>query len=109
MKHFWKYIKHEVTDFDGVAPLRVNGKLVTDPKLEAEAPNKQFQSVFTQENEFHPNPTSPQLASMDKITFTEAGVLNLLKNLNLAKASGPHNTSLRALKELSDVIANPLT
>ena len=40
---FWKFIKHKATDFDGVAPLKVDGKLVTDPRLKAEALNNQFQ------------------------------------------------------------------
>jgi len=67
MKRFWKFIKHKATDFDGVAPLKVDGKLVSDPKLKAEALNSQFQSVFTRETDLHPTPTSLQLPSMDKI------------------------------------------
>jgi len=101
---YWKFMKHKATDFDGVALLKVDGKLVTDPKLKAEALNSQFQSVVTRETYFHPTPTSPQLPSMDKINVTEAAVLKLLKNMNPGKVSGPDNTSPRVLK-----FAYPLT
>ena len=47
MKKFWKFIKHQKTDYSGVAPLKVNGKLINDPKEKAEVLNEQFQSVFT--------------------------------------------------------------
>ena len=49
------------------------------------------------------------MPSMDKLVITEADVLKLLKNLNPGKAPGPDNTSPRVLKELCEVIANPLT
>ena len=72
-KHFQKYIRHNAT---------ADGKLVTGPKLEAEALNNQFQIVFTKETEIHPNETSPQLPYLDEIIITQAGVLKLLKNIN---------------------------
>ena len=109
MKRFWKFIKHRAADFNGVAPLKVDDKLVTDSKLKAEALNSQFQAVFTRETDFLPSSTSPRAPPMDKIDITEAGVLNLLKNLNPGKAPGPDSISPRVLKELSDVIAGPLT
>ena len=109
MKRFWKFIKHKAADFNGVAPLKVDGKLVTDSRLKAEALNSQFQAVFTRETDFLPSWTSPRAPPMDKIDITEAGVLKLLKNLNPGKAPGPDSTSPRVLKELSEVIAGPLT
>jgi len=42
MKRFWRFIKCKATDFNGVASLKVNGKLINDPKLKAEALNSQF-------------------------------------------------------------------
>jgi len=36
MKYFWRFIKCKATDFNGVASLKVNGKLINDPKLKAE-------------------------------------------------------------------------
>ena len=49
LKRFYKFIKHKKTDINGVAPLKVDGKLVTEPKDKAEALNYQFQSVFSHE------------------------------------------------------------
>ena len=46
MKRFWRFIKCKATDFIGVASLKVNGKLINDPKL------SQFQGVFTHETVF---------------------------------------------------------
>ena len=97
MKRFWKIIKHKAADFNGVAPSKVDGKLVTDSRLKAEALNSQFQAVFTRETDFLPSWTSPQAPPMDKIDITEAGVLKLLKNLNPGKAPGPDSTSPRVV------------
>ena len=33
MKHFYRFVKHEKMDCSGVAPLKVDGKLVIDPKI----------------------------------------------------------------------------
>ena len=46
---------------------------------------------------------------MKNITVTVQGVKNLLKKLNPGKAAGPDTISPRVLKELADVIADPLT
>ena len=42
MKRFWKFIKAKKVDHEGIAPLKVDGKLVTDPKDKAEVLNDQF-------------------------------------------------------------------
>ena len=47
MKRFWTYIKHQKTTKVGVSPLKVQGKLVSEPKLQAKILNEQFQSVFS--------------------------------------------------------------
>ncbi len=109
MKRFWKFIKHRRTDHNGVAPLKVDGKLVTDAKPKAEALNRQFQSVFTVENDFNASPPAHTVPPMQDITITTNGVLKLLQNLNPGKACGPDNISPRVLKELADIIADPLT
>jgi hypothetical protein len=44
---FWTYIKHKKSDKSGVAPLRKNGRLETDPINKANILNEQFQSVFS--------------------------------------------------------------
>ena len=52
MKRFWSFIKQKKTDHNGVAPLKSDGKLVSEPRQKAEILNKQFQSVFTHETDF---------------------------------------------------------
>ena len=48
MKRFYKFIKHQKMDHNGVSPLKVDGILVNDPKMKAEALNKQFKSSVYQ-------------------------------------------------------------
>ena len=100
MKCLWKFIKCRSTDFNGVASLKVDGKLINDPKLKAEALHHQFQSVFTHEYAFDvhlPN----QIPSMPNILISTSGVQKLLANLQPSKVAGPDNVSPRVLKELS--------
>ena len=107
MKRFWKFIKYKATDFNGVASLKVDGKLINEPKLKAEALNNQFQSVFTNETEFI-NQLPRRAPTMPNIHISTSGVLKLLTNLNPSKAPGPDSLSPRVLKELSCVLADPL-
>ncbi|KAL8609842.1 hypothetical protein ACOMHN_020677 [Nucella lapillus] len=46
-RSFWSYIKSQRTEAANVSPLKVDGKLVTDPKDKAKALNAQFQSAFS--------------------------------------------------------------
>jgi len=95
-------------DHHGVSSLKVDGKLITDPKMKAEALNKQFKSVFVNETDFVSQPSVPRFPSMPQIIFPSSTVLKLLQDLNPAKASGPDNLSPRVLKEISSQIAVPL-
>ena len=45
-KRFWSYIKNKRSNNVGVAPLKKDGHLTSDPKQQAEILNLQFQSVF---------------------------------------------------------------
>ena len=109
MKRFWTYVKNRKTDFIGIAPLKVNGKLFTEPKARAEVLNDQFQSVFTRETPPNLTPPRQQSLTMPDIHISVEGVLKLLRNLKPNKASGPDNIGPRVLKELADIIADPLT
>ena len=108
LKRFWTYVKHQKTDHSGVAPLKVNGKLVSNPRSKAEAPNAKFQSVFTRESDLNIDPPSQIAPSLPEISISTRGVEKLLRQLKPGKASGPDNISPRVLKELADVIADPL-
>ena len=109
MKRFWTFIKHKKSDFSGVAPLRVDGKLINDAKRKANTLNNQFHSVFTRETDFQIPRPSLRIPSIPPIDITVNGVLKLLKNLKPGKAAGPDNIGPRVLRELCDVIAGPLT
>ena len=85
----------------------MNGKLIIDPKQKADALNSQFKSVFTEETDFQI--PSPRLApEMADIIISTPGVSNLLRGIGTSKAMGPDNLSPRVLKELADVLAEPI-
>ena len=46
-KKFWRYVKYQRQEAQGVAPLKKEGKLVDDPVEKANILNNQFQSVFS--------------------------------------------------------------
>ncbi len=48
-KGVWTYLKAKRRSSAGVAPLKTDGKLVTDAKDKATVLNQQFSSVFTRE------------------------------------------------------------
>ena len=109
MKKFWTFIKHQRSDHSNVAPLKVAGRLTADPRIKAEALNKQFQSVFTTETDFEFRPPDVAHPTMPAIDITVPGVMKLLQNLKPGKAAGPDSVSPRVLKELAVVVADPLT
>ncbi|CAH1238779.1 Hypp5632 [Branchiostoma lanceolatum] len=109
-KKLWSYIKSQRTEAANVAPLKVNGKLLTDAKDRAEALNQQFQSAFSQKVTFSdeefwdrtslikPPLDAPTCSS---VSISVAGVQNLLQKLNPKKAPGPDGISPKLLKELA--------
>ena len=85
----------------------MNGKLIIDPKQKADALNSQFKSVFTEETDFQIS--SKRLApKMTDIIISTPGVSNLLRGIDTSNAIGPDNFSPRVLKELADVLAEPI-
>ena len=109
MKRFWTFIKHRRKDNTGVASLKDNGKLTSDPKEKADILNKQFESVFTRDHSTDTERETSQYPTMADIAISEQGVLKLLQGLKIHKAPGPDGISPRVLKELSTTIAPMLT
>ena len=72
--------------------------------------NRQFESAFSREpdTEIPSKGTSP-FTPMGEITVDPKGVLKLLNNLNINKASGPDGLSARVLKECSSEISPMLS
>jgi hypothetical protein len=110
MKRFWSYIKNLRKEAAGVAPLKVNGQLISDTPGKADALNKQFQSVFTNEpaGDIPDKGPSPH-PTLSDITVTTSGISKLLHNLNPHKAAGPDQIRPNVLKQLKDQIAPVLS
>ena len=105
-KKFWSYLKHKRGDTCGIGTLREGCQLVTEAAEKAEVLNRQFQSVFSTPAE-ETMPFTDE-SDMPPITVAAEGVRAQLQKLNPYKAMGPDNISPRVLKELSDVLSQPL-
>ena len=101
-KKFWSFVKSLKKDAFGINSLRENGILKTDTLDKANICNRQFESAFIRESdtEIPSKGTSPFTQWVDP-----KGVLKLLNNLNIHKASGPDGQSARVLKECSSEIS----
>ena len=86
----------------------VDGKAMQSSKEKADTLNRQFESVFTidQDNETSVSDLLPTSShpTLKEITITDAGILKMLNGLNVHKAAGPDQISPRILKELSSTI-----
>ena len=109
-KTFWSFIKNLKRDQSGVSPLKENGTIHSDSKTKAEILNRQFESVFSNEDLSNiPSKGDSPHSSMPCITITTPGVTKILKNLKIHKASGPDEIPARILKETADIIAPAIT
>ena len=109
-KKLWTFIKHKKTDSINIAPLKVNDTVKDTPREKAEALNKQFSSVFTEDNplDFHnltPWQRDLQYPTIADIEIREDGVYKLLNSLNVHKAMGPDQLHPRVLKQLASTLA----
>ena len=118
LKRFWTYIKHQRTSSVGVAPLKSEGKLITDAKEKAEILNKQFFTAFSEggvysEEEFKEkckiDSSKSEYEPMKDIDISVKGIQKLLSGLNPSKATGADGLPPRVLKELATQIAPILT
>ena len=73
----------------GVAPLKENGKMHADPKDKANILNRQYESTFTREDTYIPQPRGEPCSPMPDIIVTEEGVAKLLRRINPNIACGP--------------------
>ena len=110
-KRFWSYIKSLRKDTTGVAPLKDNGRLFNAPRDKAEILSRQYQSVYTQQDQDSPvpEPEGVPYPRMEDFSVTVEGVEKLLHRSNPGKASGPDLIPARLLKECSEDLAPILT
>ena len=106
-KKMYSLLKHSKQDSSGVAPLKSDGRTLSDDCEKSNALNRQFQSVFSPKSPerlsslaqrkfqelndqgcnlpFQPSPYS----QMPQIQISVKGIEKLLKSLNPHKAAGP--------------------
>ena len=97
-------------DYVGIASLKYNGKVITDPKEKADVLNKQFESVFVEERSIEPALRKVStFPDMDDIVISTPGVTKLLENLKPYKAVGPDKINPLVMKQLVVDIAPILT
>ena len=130
-KKLFQYLKNSRTDQQGIPPLKQNDNLHIETKDKADILNQQFQSVFTPlaplslkqlslmkvqdlvddkvisphavpEDQRNSTPIMPSIKISD---MSEAGIVNLLKNLKPKKAAGPDRIKPVVLQELREELA----
>ena len=108
-KKFWTYIKSLRKDNHSIPPLNLNDTIISDSSYKSEAFNNYFKSIFTIENlQNFPDKGPSPYPDIDSITISTSGILKLLNNLNVNKATGPDCIGARTLKETSSAIASIL-
>ena len=96
---FFSFIKSLKRDSSGIAPLRDQGKLHSDPADKVNILNNQYQSQFTEEDKTNiPQPEGEPSPTMPDINVTTEGIRKLLQKLNVNKATGPDMIPARILK-----------
>ena len=109
-KKFWTYIKSIKTNGSGVGTLSVDDQEISNAKEKAEALNRQYSSVFTNENITNmPCMDGEPYPTIDEVDIDVDGVEKLLKDINTNKASGPDGIPSRVLKDLSEELAAVIT
>ena len=102
-KRLWTYIKKQRKDNCGVASLKHEGNIHNDSLTKAQLLNKYFTSVFTSSTAAtFPPLNEPPLPDITTLSIDTRGVLTLLQNLQVHKASGPDEIPARLLKEFSE-------
>ena len=80
------------------ATLKINGKIINDPKEKADQLNKQLESVFTHKTEVQPDllPEASPYPVAPEVHIQEKGVRKMLEGLQPHKASGPDEIGPRS-------------
>ena len=110
-KAFYKYAQSKLKTRTGIAHLiKEDGSLTTTDKQKADELNSFFSSVFTREdtNNMPDNFTSRTDSMLMDIDFTRKDVAKKLFKMNPNKSPGPDGAAPRVLKELQEIIVEPL-
>ena len=105
-----RYLKSRRQDQCGVSTLKSQDTVASSNHAKAEMLNKQFCSVYTQEDtDKMPDKGPSPYPDMAPITVIRNGIEKLLAKLDPSKASGPDNISARLLKTCSSPISGMLS
>jgi hypothetical protein len=114
-KQWWSCLKSFIKPSNSscsIPPLSDNDKVFTDNFHKANLLNDYFvsQTLLTEPS----NPTFPNIPSLShpplqQVIITPTDVHDVLKNLNVSKASGPSGINNRILRELSVELSIPLS
>ena len=103
-KKMYSLLKHSKQDSSGVTPLKSDGRTLSDDCEKSNAPNRQFQSVFSPKSPERLSPLAQrklqelndqgcnlpfQSSPYSQIQISVKGTEKLLKSLNPHKAAGP--------------------
>lgn len=111
-KSFYRYINGNKQIRTGIGPLvEGEGELITDDKDIADALNKYFSSVLTNEEtgDMTDNNTQLNQVEIQDFSINSTEVLNKLNNMNINKSPGPDMFYPRILKIVKDEVAEALT
>ena len=111
-KPFWNFVKARRKDNVGVSPLKVNGRLFSNPenKVEILLQVQQFKSVFSSDNDnLPPNTKATNAPPIQPIKISSQGVAKLLSDLQPHKAPGPDGLPNIVLKSCANNIAPALS
>ena len=112
-KPFWKYVHSKTKVKSKIPDINVpgTGRKTTSDEEKAEVFNNYFKEVFTEEDENNiPNIQQRVVEEeLREIKISEEEVLKKLKAINPNKSAGPDEIPARVLKELSEVLAEPLS
>ena len=105
-KPFWNFVKTKRQQAFGVGTLNTDNGIAASPKDKADALNRQFKSVFTNEDTSNlPDLDESRTPELQRINVTTEGVEKLLKDLQPQKAPGPDGITPRILKLCATSIA----
>ena len=111
-KLFWRYVNSQRTSNSNIPDLkREDGTLTSNDAEKAELLNKQFTSVYTEEdiNNIPVSEPLPILSNLDHFEVQQHEVKKMLKALRTQKSCGPDKVHPYLLKNLSEEMSIPLT
>ena len=109
-KKFWAHVRSKNKEKSEIADLKSGDTLIQDPTAKANMFNKFFTKVFSTPDPSRPRQDEPDPEHpMPNITVSQAGVLKLLQNIKVDKATGPDGIPGNILKLCAPELAKVFT